>query len=374
MPKVTGADVDIRRATDNAIRLVKESFRGKKELLVSPSAFAMVPKNEKKAVPFGAAYMESLHFEGDWFAAKKDTIQAVSWIVADGETKMIDMEYTQGLAFAFKSGVQGGKGVNYVLQAIQYGVNKKVYESPSVCFIGDTWGFGPANRGVDLGAALLIVGLSRAEMHASLSAFAKSEERKQGGSHAGMTEYVAAGADLGITMLPTMAPHETDGVYDADEVGVEHYVLVASDIDSSAFGKGGEGLLELLAIFNHDGVTRVKSAKKLKLENGEHIVKIVLRTSLQYDARVGRMLDTLVKQGTILTVEGEEFEVKVYKNERRARSSRAWVLGRAGRVRLAVILTEPRGRRWKRLRRRALWRWRPSLRCRWRRRRRSRPR
>ena len=32
VPKVTGADVDIRRATDNAIRLVKESFSGKKEL------------------------------------------------------------------------------------------------------------------------------------------------------------------------------------------------------------------------------------------------------------------------------------------------------------------------------------------------------
>ena len=201
----------------------------------------MVPKNEKKAVPFGVAYMETAPFAGDWFTAKKDSILAASWVLPDGESDMIDMEDSQGVVFVFKGGAQGGKGVNYILQAVQYGVDKKIYPSPEVCIVGDTFGLGLANRGVDLGTAMLVVGLPRAEMHASLSAFAAAPERKQGGAFAGMTEYAAAKAHLDISLLPTLAPNDSECVFDADDIAAEHYMFLASDIDSSAFGKGGEG-------------------------------------------------------------------------------------------------------------------------------------
>ena len=60
-------DVDIKKATDNVTRLMKDTFRGAKELRVPPSALTHVQKKGEKAVPFGAAYMEAAPFDGDWF-------------------------------------------------------------------------------------------------------------------------------------------------------------------------------------------------------------------------------------------------------------------------------------------------------------------
>ena len=43
-------------------------------------------------MPFGAAYMESAPFEGDWFKARKDAIAAAAWVPPDGDSDMNDAD------------------------------------------------------------------------------------------------------------------------------------------------------------------------------------------------------------------------------------------------------------------------------------------
>jgi hypothetical protein len=157
VPKVDGGDVDVRKATDTAIRSFKTMFRGSKDVRVYPSALALAGKKGDKPVPFGAAYFEAAPMSSGWLDAKKDEVMKSMWVVPDGGKAVPDMYQSQGMALAFKGGVQGQKGVNYVLQAVKFGVDKGICSAPDVVFLGDTYEWGLWNRDKDMGAAALVI-------------------------------------------------------------------------------------------------------------------------------------------------------------------------------------------------------------------------